>query len=152
VDAPHRFDLGTSSSVNKEVNAFNRKLKKIIKPYDHTSQLNLNMQRQHFIKHGLHMNGSGKDRISGLLTSRIIELFTAHPLRTPTALPSKAETTEEEEKQMRPVAEEFTLISSELQINDEQVKHSNSVKHDSEKVQNVVFDSVNNTQHRIRVI
>jgi hypothetical protein len=30
VDTPHRFDLGTSSCVNKEVNAFNRKLKKII--------------------------------------------------------------------------------------------------------------------------
>jgi hypothetical protein len=48
MDAPHRFDLGASSCVNKKVNAFNRKLNKIIKPYDHTSQITLNMQRQHF--------------------------------------------------------------------------------------------------------
>jgi hypothetical protein len=120
MDASHTFDLGTSSCVNKEVNAFNRKLKKIIKSYDHTSQLNLIMQRQHFTKHGLHMNGSGKDRISGLLTSRIMELFTSHPLGTPIALPWKAETTEEEEIQVRPVVEEFRLTSPELQINDEQ--------------------------------
>jgi len=56
MDAPHRLDLGASSCVNKEVNAFNRNLNKIIKPYDHTRQLNLNMQRQHFSKPGMHMN------------------------------------------------------------------------------------------------
>ena len=78
VDAPHRFDLEASSRVNKEVNTFNRKLNKIIRPYGHTSQLHLNMQTEHFTKHGMHMNGSGKDRISGFLTSRIMELFTTH--------------------------------------------------------------------------
>jgi hypothetical protein len=41
---------------------------------------------------------------------------------------------------MRPVVEEFTLTSPELQINEEEGKHSNNVKQDSEKVQNVVFD------------
>jgi hypothetical protein len=92
MDAPHGFDLGASSCVNKEVNTFNKKLNKTTKPHDHTSQLNLNIQRQHFTKHGMHMNGIGKDtisgqhftkhgmhmdgigkdRISGLLTSRIM--------------------------------------------------------------------------------
>jgi hypothetical protein len=43
----------------------------------------------------------------------------------------------------------FTLTSAELQINDEQGKHSNSAIQDSEKVQNVVFDSANNTEHSI---
>jgi len=56
MDAPHRFDVGASSCVN-EVNAFNGKLNKIIKPYDHASQLNLNIQGEHFTKHGMHMNG-----------------------------------------------------------------------------------------------
>jgi len=32
--------------VHKEINAFNRKTNKIIKPYEHTSQLHLNMQRE----------------------------------------------------------------------------------------------------------
>ena len=51
MDAPHGFDLEASSCVNKEVNAFNRKLNKIIKPYDYTSHLNLIMQRKHFTFH-----------------------------------------------------------------------------------------------------
>jgi hypothetical protein len=38
MDAHHRFDLEASSCVNKEVTALNRKLNKIIKLYDHTSQ------------------------------------------------------------------------------------------------------------------
>jgi RNase H-fold protein (predicted Holliday junction resolvase) len=40
VDAPHRFDLETSSCVNK-VTAFNRKLHKILKPHNHTTQITL---------------------------------------------------------------------------------------------------------------
>jgi hypothetical protein len=71
------------------------------------------------------MNGSGKDRISGLLSSRFVELLLLS-LGTPTAVPYKAEAIEEE-KQMRPVVE-FTSL--ELQITDEQGKHSNSVKQD----------------------
>ena len=118
MDAPHTFDMGASSCVNNEVNAFNRKLNKIIRPYDHTSQLNLNMQREHFTKHGMHMNGNTKDRISGLLTSRIMELFTTHRHGTSTALPWKDETVEEEEKQMRPVVEKFKFTSPDLQITD----------------------------------
>jgi len=46
IDAPHRFDLEASSCVNKEINAFNRKLNKIVKPCEHTSQLHLNRQRE----------------------------------------------------------------------------------------------------------
>ena len=61
VDAPHRSDLETSSCVNKEVIVFNRKLHKILKPHNYTTQINLSMERDHFTKHGLHMNGSGKD-------------------------------------------------------------------------------------------
>ena len=96
------------------------KLIKIIKTYDHTSQLNLNMPREHFTKNGMRMNGSSKDRISGLLTSRIVELFTTHRLGTPTAFPWKADTIEKEEKQMRSVVEVFKFTSLELQITDEQ--------------------------------
>ena len=105
------------------------------------------MQTQHFTKHGMNMNGIGKVRISGHLSSRIMELFTTHRLGTPIVLPWKAETTAEEEKQMRPVVEEFKFTSLELQITDEQRKHSNSVKQDGVKVQNVDFDSANNAKH-----
>ena len=46
IDAHQRFDLEASSCVNKDINAFNRKLNKIVKPYEHTSQLHLNRQRE----------------------------------------------------------------------------------------------------------
>ena len=60
---------------NTEINAPNRKLNKIIESYELTSQSHLNMDREHFSRYGMHMNGSGKDRISGILTSRIMELL-----------------------------------------------------------------------------
>jgi hypothetical protein len=146
IDAPHRFDLEASSYINKEVNIFNGKLNKIIKPYEHTSQLHLHMQREHFTTHGMHMNGIFKDRISGLLTSRIIELLATHRLGTPITLPCKAETIVEEEKKMKPVAEESNFTSWKL-ITDEQGKHSTSLKQDGVKVQNVGFVPANNAEH-----
>ena len=138
MDTPHRFDLETSSSVNKEVNAFNKKLKKIIKPYDHTRNLNLKLEREHFTKHGLHMNGNGKKRIAELLTSRIMEIVTTHHVKNPIALPWKTETIEQEEKQMKPVVEETAHPSSELQVNEKHRLHLNSVKQNSERVHNIV--------------
>jgi len=142
MDIPHRLIWEPLHVFNKEVNAFNKKLNKIIRLYDHTSKLNLNMQKEHFTKHGMLMNVSGTDRISGLLTSRIMELFTTHHSGTPNALPWKGETKEEEEKQMRPVVEEFKFISPEG-------KHSSSVKQDGVKVQHVDFNSANNAEHSI---
>ena len=147
LDALHRFDLEASSYVNKEVNVFNRKLNKIIKLYVRTSQLHLNMQREHFITLGMHMNGSGKDRTSGLLTSRIMELLIIHRLGTPITLPWEAETVEEEEKQMEPTVKESNFTSSELIVTDEQGKHSTSVKQGGVKVQNIGFVPVNNAEH-----
>jgi hypothetical protein len=47
---------------------------------------------------------------------------------------------------MRPIIEEFTVTSPELQINQEQGTRSNSVQQESERVQNVVFDSTNDTE------
>jgi len=71
-------------------------LNKIIKSYERTNELHLHMQREHFTKHGMHMNRSCKAKISGLLTSRIIKLLTTHHLGTPITLPCKAETIVEE--------------------------------------------------------
>jgi len=147
MDGPHTFDLEASTCVNKEMNTFSRKLNKIINPYENTSQLHLNIQREHFTKHGMNVNGSGKDRISGLLTSRIMELLTTHHLGTPITLPSKAETIEVEEKKMKPVIEETTFINRELMITDEQGKYSTSLKQDGVEVQNVGFVPANNAEH-----
>jgi len=81
------------------------------------------------------MIGSGKDRISGLLTSRIVEQLTTHRLGTPITLPWEAETIEEQEKKMKRAVEECNFTSPELVVTDEQGKHSTSVKQDGVKVQ-----------------
>jgi len=146
IDVLHRFDLEASTCVNKEVNAFNRKLNKIIKPYEHNSQLHLNMQRVHCTKHGMHINGSGKDRISGLLTLRIMELLTTHRLGTSITLPWKTETTEKKEKKMKSFVEKSNFTGPELIVTDEQGKPT-SVKEGSVKVQNVGFVPANNVEH-----
>ena len=46
INAPHRSDLEAFSCVYKEIIALNRKMNKVIKPYEHTSQLHLNMQSE----------------------------------------------------------------------------------------------------------
>jgi len=61
INAPHRFDLEESSCVNKEAEIFNRKLKRIKKRYNHTEVTDMSVNRDHYTKHGLHMNKTGKE-------------------------------------------------------------------------------------------
>jgi hypothetical protein len=55
MSAPHRHDLMNSSCVNAEVSRFNRKLKKRMKIYIHVTVLDVELERKHFTKNGLHM-------------------------------------------------------------------------------------------------
>jgi len=56
MNALHRFDLEESSCVNREVKLFNRKLTQIMKRYNHTEVIDMGSEREHYTKHGLHMN------------------------------------------------------------------------------------------------
>jgi hypothetical protein len=47
MNALHRFDLEESSCLNKEVEIFNRKLKRIMKRYNHTKVLDMSVNRDH---------------------------------------------------------------------------------------------------------
>jgi hypothetical protein len=61
--APPRYDLLPSSCVNNEVISFNRQLKK----NDNLQQCENNrsdLEKEHFTKHGLHLNSSGKECIA----------------------------------------------------------------------------------------
>ena len=146
LDAPHRFDLETSSCVNKEVVVFNKKLHKILKPHNYTTQTNLIMERDHFTKHGLHMNGSGKNRLSGLLVSEIIELFTTQPTGTPITIPWKNKTADDKEKLMRLVLENSAITCPEQQIREELVKFTHCANQVIDKEQLIVLDSMDNAQ------
>jgi hypothetical protein len=61
--APHRHDLVDWSCVNEEVRNFNRKLVKLMKAFMHVRVVKIDLDRELFTKHGLHMNNLGKERI-----------------------------------------------------------------------------------------
>ncbi|KAJ4446836.1 hypothetical protein ANN_13534 [Periplaneta americana] len=61
MNALHRHDLPTTSCVNSEVVNFNRKLKKRLKVYNHVKVNEIDLNRDNFTRHGLHLNGKGKE-------------------------------------------------------------------------------------------
>jgi hypothetical protein len=67
VTAPHRYDLQDSSCVNKEIKVYNRKLGKMLKDMHHESIIDMNLNRNEFTRHGLHMNSSGKEKIAKII-------------------------------------------------------------------------------------
>ena len=75
MNAPHRFDLEESLCVNKEIKVFNRKLNKIKKRYIHTEDTDMGKNTDHYTKHGLHMNKSGKEWLTRRIADNFNKLF-----------------------------------------------------------------------------
>jgi lysophospholipase L1-like esterase len=80
--APTRFDLQSSSCVNKEVNSFNRKLHKSMKIHSHIQVCSISTIRDHLTIHGFHMNTRGKNWIANTWAS-IIKTLRCSSLLTP---------------------------------------------------------------------
>jgi predicted RNase H-like nuclease len=68
----HRHDLMSSSCVNEEVRAFNRKLMKIRKIFGHVSIMKVDPNREYYTKHGHHLNNTGKAKVSKQLSLQIL--------------------------------------------------------------------------------
>jgi lysophospholipase L1-like esterase len=64
VAPPHRYDLPDFSCVNHETQVFKRKLRKQLKDMQHTHTVDVNLTRDEFTRHGLHLNYLGKERIA----------------------------------------------------------------------------------------
>ena len=62
------YDLMQSLCVNNEIKSFIRKLKKMVKVYQHTSVLDMD-DRKLFTNHSLHLNSQGKEALSKLIVS-----------------------------------------------------------------------------------
>jgi hypothetical protein len=67
----HRHDLADWSCVNKEIEQFNRQLNKRLRLDDQVSISRLNLGRQHFTRHGMHINYKGKE----VMCQQIAELI-----------------------------------------------------------------------------
>jgi hypothetical protein len=74
---------------------FNRNLQKIIKSFNHAEIVNVSTRWQHFTWHRLHVNVSGKEWITSLLATKIMQIVTTHKPKHPIHVTRKAETNEE---------------------------------------------------------
>jgi hypothetical protein len=69
MNAPHKYDLITPSCVNHEVKVFNRKSRKRRKMFNHIEIVYINLKRQCFTQHVLHMNGAEKELIAQMIAN-----------------------------------------------------------------------------------
>jgi hypothetical protein len=70
VNVPVRSDLSELSFVKEETRIFNRKLD-ISSKYEHTNFLSVDLSRECFTRHGLHLRKFGKDYITSCIAKRI---------------------------------------------------------------------------------
>jgi lysophospholipase L1-like esterase len=75
LEVPHRFDLTNSSHVTNEIKVFNNKLLKCIKPQIHTKILEIDHHKTLFTKHGLHLNGFGRELLAKRIASVIYSIL-----------------------------------------------------------------------------
>ena len=75
VTAPHRYDLHESSCVNKETVVFNRKLHKLVQTADHVNIIQATLNRNDFMRHGMHLHISGREKVAKLIGESIKKLM-----------------------------------------------------------------------------
>jgi hypothetical protein len=61
--------------VNNEIQAFNRKLLKLMKPYKHVLIVMVDTDRKYFTRYGLHMNNLGKEKIASTVSTITKNIF-----------------------------------------------------------------------------
>jgi hypothetical protein len=86
LNVPHCFDLTNSSHLINEIKIFNNNLLKYMKPQLHTKMLETDHDRSLFTKHGLHLNGSGKELLSRRIVSLIYSVLEEEKTDTPIIL------------------------------------------------------------------
>jgi len=74
LSVPQRYDLVEYSCVNRAIQLFNNKLKKIVKSFNYVTILEYNYDREYFTNHGMHLNRRGKGLVSKQLVSEIFKL------------------------------------------------------------------------------
>jgi len=77
VTPPHRHDLPDFSCVNKETQVLSRRLHKLLKDMHHTSVVDINLTRDKFTWHRLHMSPSCRERIAKIIGQTITTPLTS---------------------------------------------------------------------------
>jgi lysophospholipase L1-like esterase len=99
IKAPHRHDLIPESCVNKAVQKYNMQVRKIMTLQPQVKLLETNLDRNHFTRHGLHLNFKGKDLVSQQLALIIEHIFKKEqtvpiyiPWKVPILVPTNTKT------------------------------------------------------------
>ena len=71
LEIPHRHDLHHKDMTNLHIQSLNTKLKTILTRFRHVTILHMNTTRNHFTKHGLHLNNPGKEWLARKIASQI---------------------------------------------------------------------------------
>jgi hypothetical protein len=74
VTLPVRHDMKITSKTNAAIRAYNSKLKNISNAYNHVSVVDMSLNRNHYTKHGFHMNNLGKEWFAQHVASQIDKL------------------------------------------------------------------------------
>jgi lysophospholipase L1-like esterase len=61
IEIPVRYDAGASPWINEQIKQYNRKLGKVTKSYKQAKLIKITTNREHYTKHGLHLNNRGKE-------------------------------------------------------------------------------------------
>jgi hypothetical protein len=64
VSAPYQYDLPDWPCANHEVETFNRKLLKPMKPFKHVKVAKVGTEREFHTKQGQHMKNTGKEKVA----------------------------------------------------------------------------------------
>jgi hypothetical protein len=64
VSVPHRYDLSDWSCVKSEVETFNRKLTKIVRPFNHVEVVKVDLEKEFYTKQGQHMTNVSKEKVA----------------------------------------------------------------------------------------
>jgi hypothetical protein len=69
-EIPVRYDIGASSWINEQIKQYNRKLGKVTKSYKQAKLIRITTNRDHYTRHGLHLNNRGKESmVKDILTN-----------------------------------------------------------------------------------
>jgi len=66
--------MDRNSVTNLEIQAFNRKLSKMANVFSHVAVVEIDLNRNCFTQHGMHLNKSGKEWLSKLIATHIYRL------------------------------------------------------------------------------
>jgi hypothetical protein len=71
LNIPHRFDLMKLDKRNLCIQAYNSKLKNMLKSFKHVALVEMSTNRSHYTKHGFHLNRQGKEWLAKQIVKQI---------------------------------------------------------------------------------